>query len=144
MSSHEDGLVYDERIMPYMQLNRKSCMLISHPNLDVKYAYNNWKSDYAIHQFALKQISTSKKDARTAKELFKYIENELSIDINKELFQELLNNIMVYSKYLAGYVKACKQYLNSLLRVHVEFLPLIYASPYKPDYLQPAINPYNY
>jgi len=56
MSSHEDGLVYDERIMPYMQLNRKSCMLISHPNLDVKYAYNNWKSDYAIHQFALKGL----------------------------------------------------------------------------------------
>ncbi len=111
-SFHEDGLVYDERIMPYMQLNGRSCMLISHPNLDVKYAYNNWKSDYVIHRFALKQMSTSKKDARTAKELLKYTENELSIDIDKKLSQELLNIIMGYSKYLAGYVKACKQYLK--------------------------------
>lgn len=111
MLRHEDGLIYDERIKAYMDINHRSSMLVSVITKDeFKYAYQNWKSDYFIHYMANKK--ENKDDIKMANEFIKYLKNNFPLEIDSTLSKSIFNTIMQYSKWLPGYVKICKMYLK--------------------------------
>lgn len=112
---HENGILYDERIKAYVDLFHKSSMIISvTDNDEFVYGYKNWKSDYAVNEFATneKWKNRSKKDALVLKQFVKFLEDECPVEISTELKKKIYQILMFYSKYLRGYVEAWKIYLK--------------------------------
>ncbi len=113
MLRHEDGLIYDERIKAYMDVNQKSSMLVSVISKDeFDYAYQNWKSDYFIHYLAHKKEKGCKDDHKMASEFIRYLKNNFPLEIDDALSKTIFNTIIHYSRWLSGYVEAWKVYLK--------------------------------
>ena len=113
MLRHEDGLIYDERIKAYMDVNQKSSMLVSVITKDeFEYAYQNWRSDYFIHYLARKKEKESKDDLKMANEFIRYLKNNFPLEIDSALSKTIFNTIMEYSRWLSGYVETWKKYLK--------------------------------
>jgi hypothetical protein len=113
MLEHEEGKLYDERIMPYVKTDRNSCMLVSVITKDkFEYEYPNWKSDYFIHYLARKKANKCESDIQKANEFVKFIKDNLPFEINNTIMRQVLNTLIYYSKGLPGYVEAWKLYLK--------------------------------
>ena len=112
-TSNDTGVFYDERIKKYYDVIKNSSMILSvSDHVGAKYGYKNWKSDYVVNELAQKKKKESTKDVQTLKRFVRFLDDFCPVKIDTELKKIIYQQIMVFSKYLEGYVRAWKLYLK--------------------------------
>lgn len=113
MTCQRKNPAYDERTMPYLEMSPRAGMLISiAEEKEFKYAYQNWKSDYAIHLLAAGGKEVNKQDAVTARQLIQYLKKEFPLRIPEAQYKTIFDTLMGYSRLLERYVKVWGLYLR--------------------------------
>lgn len=112
-TSDATGVLYDERIKKYYDVFKRSSMIVSVSDYaGAKYAYQNWKSSYAVNELAQKKKKLSTKDAQTLKKFVSFLDNTCPIKLDTKLKKKIYQQITMFSEYLEGYVRAWKLYLK--------------------------------
>lgn len=122
MKQHEDGLVFEELIMPYLQMFPNNTATLMDGEIKNKYelncAYPDWKMDDVFIDilrytgYVRKNCALSVEDEANIRGLMTFLVQNSPLQINSRFKKEIIWNLKYFAQNSKEMIKICKLYLQ--------------------------------
>lgn len=117
MRRHEDGLVYEDFIMPFMKIFPMNTTTLMDGTVRSQYeldcAHPNWKMDDIFTDvLRYKKTDINNDDRKTIREFINYLEKQCPFPIWKDLKKDICVRLSAFARDLKQMVRVCGWYLQ--------------------------------